>query len=684
MIEIGCEELPPKALDDLREALFSAVSAGLKREHISFDAGASRAFSSPRRLALLFSGVAARQPDQQQERRGPALDSAFDANGQPNAAARGFARSVGMQVHELETLKTDKGSWLLARIHLPGKPLDELIFPILELATHQLPVPRPMRWADHEFSFVRPVHWLIVLHGRRVLTGSLLGQAAGNYTYGHRIHAPGPHRVERADAYLDVLENARVLADPERRKSSIREQLLALSPETRIDPLLLSEVNNLVEWPVALECTFDESFLAIPHEALIASMQDHQKVFPIHAGAGSPAVSKRFIAVANLNSLDPGQVKKGFERVIRPRLADAQFFLEQDQKHLLEHYLPGLDNITFQKHIGSVGDKSRRITAFSRKIANFLSIDENLCERAARLAKCDLMTQMVAEFPELQGTMGRYYALHSGEPESVAEAIEQHYLPRFSGDAIPRDPCGQVISLADRMDTLVAIFSAGLRPTGNKDPFALRRCALGVVRILTEAGLEIGLPHLLAMAANELSAQSITTNPSLLLEVQEFIIERGRQYFRDAGHGAGVINTAMASAWNTFPDLRARLEALSAFLGQDSGLSLASANKRIGNILRKSEFEINGIIDEDLVILDEERQLFSEIVQAEKLLKPLLANSDYTACLQHLARLRPGVDRFFDAVMVMDEDAGLRNNRLALLCRLKVLFDQIADLSVLG
>lgn len=684
LVEIGCEELPPKALDELRDALFAAVSAGLERDHISFDKTASRAYSTPRRLALLFATVAWQQPDQDQERRGPALAAAFDPAGQPSAAALGFARSVNLQVQQLESLKTDKGDWLVARIHRPGKPLDLLIFPILQQAVSQLPVPRPMRWSDHEFSFVRPVQWLIVMHGNRVLNGTLLGQLAANQTRGHRIHAPGPHALCWAGDYLDVLKKACVLADQDERKAAIRQQLLAIDPATRIDPVLLAEVNNLVEWPVAIECAFDESFLSVPHEALVASMQDHQRFFPIQAGEASSVLSKRFIAVANLDSADVARVREGFERVIRARLADARFFLEQDRKQTLEDFLPALDGVIFQKKIGSIGDKVRRIAAISRKLAKFMSLDENIVERAARLAKGDLMTQMVGEFPQLQGAMGRHYALHSGESIAVAETIEQHYLPRFAGDAIPQGAAGQLVGLADRIDTLVAIFAAGSRPSGNKDPFALRRCALGLVRILLEARLQITLPYLLAVAANELAAQGIAADPALLAEVREFINERVRHYFRDKGYSAEVVTAAMSSTWVTFPDLQARLQALSGFLGQDSGLSLAAANKRIGNILRKSESKIDADIKEDRLLLTEEKQLFAEIIQSEKALEPLLARSNYVASLDLLSQLRPAVDRFFAAVMVMDEDAGLRRNRLALLFRLKALFDQIADLSVLG
>ena len=684
LIEIGCEELPPRALDELRDFLFAAMRSGLEREGLEFDAAASRAFSTPRRLAMLFSQVRSRQADQDQERRGPSLDVAFDAAGNPTSAARGFARSLGLDVSDLQKRQSGKGGFLVAHVHLPGKSLGELIFPVLDLALRQLPVPRPMRWADHDFTFVRPVHWLLVMHGEHVLDGKLLGQTAGNCTRGHRVHAPGPHVLKRAGDYLETLRAAFVLADPEERRQVIRAGLHAREPSTRIDADLLNEVGNLVEWPVAVACSFDPEFLALPPEVLIASMQDHQRFFPVLADELSGAVSNRFMAIANLESRDVKQVREGFERVIRPRLADAQFFRQQDQKQPLEARIPLLDEVVFQQKIGSVGDKSRRISSLSQKIASKLEIDPVAARRAAQLAKCDLLTEMVGEFPELQGIMGRYYALHSGEPAEVAEAIEQHYLPRFAGDTLPASGTGQVVGLADRADTLVACFAAGLKPSGNKDPFALRRCALGLVRILAESRLSLPLDRLLALAANELGKTGGGVQPADLLDVREFVNERARAYYREAGHGAELVQAAMTSAWDTFPDLQSRLEALSAFLGQEAGQSLAAANKRIGNILKKAKIEIVGIIDEDAFVLDEERQLFKLVSKAEKTLKPLLQRSDYAASLEHLSLLRPPVDRFFDAVMVMDEDPALRSNRLALLARLKGLFDRIADLSVLA
>ncbi len=683
LVELGCEELPPKALDSVREAFFGAVKTGLENNNIDFESEGSRSFSTPRRLALLFKDVAAGQADQVQDRRGPSIKAAFDAAGNPTGAALGFARSVGKEVAELDTLKTDKGEWLTTRIHLPGKSLAELIFPILEQAIKQLPVPKPMRWANHDFSFIRPVHWLVALHGEHIIEGQLLGQVASNLTRGHRIHAPGPHEIPRGSEYAATLERAHVIADQDQRIAHIRDILEQEDSSVLIDDKLLSEVNNLVEWPVAVACTFEEEFLEVPHAALIASMQDHQKFFPVLADAGSGRVSNRFIAISNIDSSDISAVREGYERVIRPRLADARFFLDQDQKESLDSYLPRLDQLIFQKKIGTVGDKSRRLADFSFKLAEFLSLDSDLCARAAVLSKCDLMTQMVGEFPELQGLMGHHYALASGEKAEVAQAIGEHYAPRFAGDSIPGSAIGQIVSVADRADTLVGIFAADLRPSGNKDPFALRRAALGLVRILIEANLKLSLNRILALASNELAGR-IAVDPALLVDVRDFIVERLRHYYREQNFSSELISAALASGWETLPDLDKRLRAIADFMGQDAAQSLATANKRIGNILSKAGQDISTHIETDQYILEEERRLFDEVRRIDEATRPLLANSDYTASLILLAELKGPVDEFFDGVMVMDEDPELRNKRLALLARLKSLFDQIADLSVLG
>ena len=683
LVELGCEELPPKALDTIREAFYAGVKNGLIKQNLLFDPAGSRSFSTPRRLSVLFKGVATSQPDQDQERRGPELGAAFDDAGKATPAATGFARSVGKEVSELETVKTDKGEWLYVRLQVPGKTLSELIYPILEGVIKQLPVPKPMRWANHDFSFVRPVHWLIVLHGVRVLEGKLLGQAAGNTTRGHRVHSPGPHPVPVAADYNHVLEAACVIADPDRRRDLIRKKLVEIEENVHIDPGLLDEVNNLVEWPVVVICTFDQEFLAVPHAALIASMQDHQKFFPVMESGGSGNISNRFIAVLNLESEHLSSVRAGYERVIRPRLADARFFLQQDLEQTLESFSDHLDQLVFYQKIGTISDKSIRITQLSKKIAKILSIDSVHAERAASLSKCDLMSQMVGEFPKLQGVMGHHYALASGEDPAVAGAIEEHYLPRFAGDMIPHSLVGQVVGIADRLDTLTGIFAVGLRPSGNKDPFGLRRASLGLVRILLEAGLDLSLTRLLAFAASEFSPQ-LTIEPAMLVEVRDFIVERAKNHYREQDFSAELINAAISSDWETLPDLDSRLKALNGFMGQKAAASLAAANKRIGNILRKAEEDISTTIDTNTLILDEERRLFDEITRLEKQLEPLLDHAEYAASLELLAGLRKPVDDFFDSVMVMDENPALRANRLALLFRLKALFDRIADLSVLS
>ena len=683
LIELGCEELPPKALDTLRDAFFRGVCDGLEKNTLTFNREESRSFSTPRRIALLLSSVAAGQADQELERRGPSLAAAFDSEGNPTGAAKGFARSVGREVSELDTVKTDKGEWLYCKISQEGKPLDDLIYGVLEQAIRQLPVPKPMRWAGHSFSFVRPVHWLVVLHGGRVIDGELFGLPAGRTTRGHRIHSPGPHELAEAGQYTGVLEQAFVLAEQEKRKTRIEKALIEAEPDVLVDPALLAEVNNLVEWPVAVVGSYEEDFLEVPHSALIASMQDHQKFFPVGETGDSGRVTNRFVAISNLDSKDFSQVRAGYERVIRPRLADARFFLEQDRGESLESWMKLLDRVVFQQKIGTVGDKSRRMSSISRKIAEFINIDPETCERAALLSKCDLMTQMVGEFPELQGEMGRHYALASGETRSVATAIGEHYAPRFAGDRIPQTDAGRVVSIADRADTLVGIFAAGLKPTGNKDPFALRRAALGLLRILLEAGITLPPRDILEWAAGQFR-DVLDIPDNLVDEVFGFMVDRMRHYFNEKGFRTELVNAALASPWTDLPDLDKRLQSIDDFMGDDAASSLAASNKRIGNILRKSDFSSSTDIDTDLFTFEEEKRLFDEINRIGKTVDPLLEAGRYDECLRLLSGLKEPVDGFFDAVMVMDEDMAQRNNRLALLALLKSRFDCIADLSILG
>lgn len=684
LIELGCEELPPKALAQLAEAFFEGACAGLDGAHIAFARDASRYFYTPRRMAVLLSAVAARQPDRELERRGPSVSVAFDADGQPTKAAQGFARSVGLAVSELETLSTDGGEWLYCRQHQPGEALEAVLFPLLQSVVDGLPVPRPMRWADHEFSFVRPVHWLVVLYGDRVLDGQLLGCPAGRLTWGHRIHAPGPHELESPSHYQEALRTAHVEVDQDLRRELIRDGVSAAGTRSggraRITDSLLEEVNSLVEWPVAIACQFDEDFLSVPQEALVASMEDHQKFFPVLDDDGG-SLTARFIAVANLESADEDAVRTGFERVVRPRLADARFFWDQDLKHPLSAALPALDDIVFQQKLGSVGDKSKRISVLSEKIAGKLGAEVGAVGRAGLLCKCDLVSLMVGEFPELQGIMGGHYARASGEPEAVSTAIGEHYHPRFSGDAIPGSESGCIVAIADRLDTLVGIFSAGLKPSGNKDPFALRRAALGVIRILLESGWALTLDALLELAADGFGDRVPRSAPARA-EAHEFMVDRLRQFLRDQGHSARQVQAALAAPLSGIPDLEARLRSVASFMHRPEAESLVGANKRIGNILKQAGLAKFTSVDENLLKLEAEQCLFEAVQTAAETVQPLFGSGDYEAALARLSALKTPVDTFFDQVMVMDESPRVRDNRLALLAALKQLFDRIADFSL--
>ncbi len=686
LIELGCEELPPKSLPDLAKALFEGVCAQLKQAELVFDEDNSRPFYTPRRLALRISNVAARQPDQIIERKGPAVAAAFNADGQPTPAAIGFARSVGKDVKELDTLKTDKGEWLYCRLEKSGKGLDELLFPLLKKVLAGLPVAKPMRWASNDFSFVRPVHWLVVLHGSKVLEGKLFGLNTGNLTRGHRIHSPGPHIVETVADYEGVLESACVIADQHKRQNIIEAQAIELGASTGgkalINPALLEEVTNLVEWPRSVVGSFDTEFLEVPPEALIASMQDHQKFFPI-VDRETDVLQDRFIAVANLDSLDFDAVRQGFERVIRPRLADARFFWDQDNKKPLEDRLPQLDSIVFQDKLGSVGDKSRRLASISKNLADVTGFDQSSASRAALLCKCDLVSEMVGEFPELQGIMGRYYAAQSGESDAVALAIGEHYLPAYSGDRIPTEATGKIVALADRLDTLNGIFAIGLKPTGNKDPFALRRAALGLIRILLDGELDISLDDILTIASATVQ-QNLDASSTNQAELRQFILDRLKNYLRERGYETSLINATLDAPLSTLPDFMARLDALDAFMSLEAANSLAASNKRIGNILRKSEQIDTDTITEDLLVIEEEKVIFSEIKSISSKLEKLYENADYAAALKLLAGLSSAVEDFFDKVLVMDDNPDIRQNRLALLARLKSLFDRVGNLALIG
>lgn len=688
LIELGCEELPPKALAQLTEAFFEQSCDGLESAGIEFSRSESGFYFTPRRMTLSLARVSAKQADRTQQRKGPSVAAAFDAEGAPTQAALGFARSVNRSVDDLQRLVTDKGEWLACTLHTPGQTLSEVLFPVLESALQALPVPRPMRWSDHNYSFVRPVHWLLVLFGKEVIDGTLFGCQAGRMTQGHRIHAPGPHTIKTAEDYLSVLRKNYVEADQSARRENIRAQAKTageeLEGQTRITEELLEEVSNLVEWPVAVTCSFDEQFLQVPQEALIASMESHQKFFPVLSAAsptGRPGLTNSFIVIANIESTDPDQMAEGFERVIRPRLADARFFWQQDQETALSEMVKRLDKVVFQKNLGTIGDKCRRLDKLSALIAEEMGIQSDNIRVAASLCKADLNSQMVSEFPELQGITGAHLAREQGQPETVVTAIASHYLPRFSGDDVPADTMGQILAIADRMDTLIGVFAADQRPTGSKDPYALRRASLGIIRILTETRLSLPIDDLIRKSASVLCEQ-IPVSEECLADVRAFLLERARHYFMDLGASSRQVSAALAAPLTTLKDLAARIDAVKNFMHHEDSEGLIAANKRIGNILKKQDNDFSEQISTDLFVFDEERELYTALEASRKSVHEHIKVQDYDSALSTLSGLREAVDAYFETVMVMDKDPTIRANRLATLALLKRQFDDIADFSV--
>jgi glycyl-tRNA synthetase beta chain len=683
LIEIGTEELPPTALLRLSAAFRDGLARQLRDAGLDFSGIAP--FASPRRLALLVRGLMVRQPDQEVVRRGPALASAFGADGNPSQAALGFARSCGVEVSDLERQTTDQGAWLVFRRAQPGRAATELLPGMVEHALGGLPIPKRMRWGSGEEQFVRPVHWVCLVFGAEVVPGKVLGLTIGRETRGHRFHAPGALTIPRADAYADLLRTqGRVEPDFTARRELIRGQVEALAEtvacRARVEDDLLDEVTALCEWPRAILGSFSRDFLEVPPEALIETMQSNQKYFPLFDGEGR--LYPGFITVANIESRDPDQVRQGNERVIRPRFSDAAFFWKQDLRHPLDAQLPRLETVVFQDRLGTLGEKSRRVAQGACAIARDLGQDIALAERSALLAKCDLMTHMIFEFPALQGTMGRYYAERSGEDPCVAAAMEEQYLPRFAGDRLPQSDCGRALALADRLDTLVGIFAIGQRPTGVKDPYALRRTALGILRILIETPLALDLKPLLANAAEQLAGKVDAAKAAD--EVLEYSLERLKGYYQEQSIPGDSVDAVLATGVTSPADLDRRIHAVQAFRRLPEAAALAAANKRIRNILKKSGFDpVGQAVNPALLAEPAEQSLSARITEAAKAVAPLQAAQDYTGVLMALAQLRPEVDAFFDAVMVMAEDEALRRNRLVLLGSLEALFLSVADISVL-
>jgi len=684
LIELGTEELPPKALKSLGEAFATQFEAALTQADLSFDSVSW--FAAPRRLAVYVSGLAEGQADKVVEKRGPAVSAAFDADGNPTKAAQGWARGNGIDVADAERLVTDKGEWLLHKAHVPGQSVAELLEGLINQAVSKLPIPKPMRWGNYNTQFIRPVHTLCVLYGSEVVNVSVLGLTSGRVVQGHRFHGEGRFELDHADNYASALEQQYVLADFEARKDKVRQQLedaaqsLSLKPDYNED--LLEEIASLVEWPVVLQAGFDEAFLAVPKEALIYTMKDDQKYVPLLDSDG--ALSNIFLFVTNIESRDASQVISGNEKVIRPRLADAEFFFNSDKKTTLESRLESLETVLFQKQLGTLKEKSERISALSAFIASQIDANETQAARAGLLAKTDLMSNMVMEFPDVQGVMGKYYALNDGEDAPVAEALYEQYMPRFAGDALPSSGVSASVALADKLDTLVGIFGIGQLPKGDKDPFALRRAAIGVLRIVTELSLPLDLETLVSKAIDVYGDK--LTNAETQSQVVDFVLGRFTALLQDQAIAIDVIQAVAARRPTKPADYLARVHAVDKFRALEEAEALAAANKRVANILAKQNVEVTDTvnIDESLLAEEAEKALYVELKAAQEEVDIAVPSQDYTRILTALATLRNVIDNFFDNVMVMADDEAVKNNRLALLSLLRQLFLTTADISILA
>jgi len=715
LVEIGCEELPIHAVDDLAHAFAQGVCDGLSKRGIAADLDHAQTFATPRRLAVWVPGVAFIQPEQRNESFGPYVNIALDAAGQPTKALLGFAHKAGVEWRQLGRVTDAKGERFVHRIVAPGRKTAELVPEIVREAAATLPIPKPMRWGDHDFTFVRPVHWLVMLHGDQVVDGELFGLKSGRQSRGHRFMHPMPVHLVDADGYAESLRAAKVLADPAERRQRIRDEVARVAPAgcaPHLDDALLDELANLNEWPVAIACTFEREFLAVPHAALVTTMRANQKFVPVFDPEGK--LTGHFIGIANIESKDPEQIRHGYERVIRPRFADAKYFFDEDMKTPLASYRQGLRDVTYQKALGSLWDKTVRIAELASAIAERLfaqdiDVDAAQVARAAGLSRCDLLTRMVGEFPELQGVMGRHYAAAQGEAAVVANALDEFYRPRNAGDGIAEGVVAQCVSLADKLDTLAGIFAVGMKPSGNKDPFALRRAALGLARTLIEGGLDLELGVLLkdavvqipdaAFADKAKSDESSSSNgrttsharrAGVVTELREFILDRLRGYYTEQGFTPQQFEAVAAVQPASLVDFDRRLRAVAAFAKQPEAERLAAANKRVANILRKEGIDAAApqrALNAELLHEPAEQALAQALDAARNdnaaRLEGDVARRDYAGALTRLAQLQAPIDTFFDAVMVMVDDPALRGNRIALLARIKARFDAIAEIALL-
>ncbi|MFC5741577.1 glycine--tRNA ligase subunit beta [Dyella tabacisoli] len=713
LIELGTEELPPKALDELAAAFQRGICDGLSKRGIDADLDLAKAYASPRRLAVFVPRVGVKQADVNGLQIGPPVSVGLDANGEPTAALRGFAAKFGASVKDLSRGDFVGIEKFFYTWSAPGQPVTALLPEIVIEALKSLPIPKSMRWSDHDYSFVRPVHWLVILHGAEIVDGEVFGLKSGRQSRGHRFMHPQPVHMADADSWLDAMRAAKVLADPVERGKKIEQELanaggslrgktgrLDLTVHLDVDNLI--EVKNLTEWPIAITCSFDTEFLSVPKEVLIQTMQLNQKFFPVLDEGNK--LTEHFIGIANIQSKDPAEIRKGYERVIRPRFADAKFFWDEDLKTPLAGYQDALKNVTYQQALGSLWDKSVRVAELARIIANRVGVDAGQATRAAALSKCDLLTRMVGEFPELQGVMGRYYAAHHGEPAEVADALDSYYQPRFAGDAIATGKVGQVLAVAERLDTLAGIFAVGMKPSGNKDPFALRRAALGLARTLVEGRLELDLKGSFVEALELLPEAALAAGlkpgkdgkaavldagkrrAELVGDLCDFVFDRLRGYYAEQGFSSEQFEAVLAVQPASLADFDRRLRAVAEFGRRPEASSLAAANKRVANILRKQAEEAGALtigttVDPAHFEAEAESQLATALDAAKADTAASLHAGDYTAVLARLAQLQAPVNAFFDAVLVNAEDPAVRANRLALLGQLKAQFTAIADIA---
>lgn len=683
LVELGTEELPPKALLKLSKSFQAGVVEGLKKESLAH--GQVKSFATPRRLAILVSALKSNQADRLTEKFGPAVTAAFDADGNPTRAADGFAKSCGVTVANLSRASKDGVEKLCFSSILPGKSTNELLPAIVDAALAKLPIPKRMRWGASRNEFVRPVHWLVMLFGGEVVPSTIMGLNSGADSFGHRFHHPDKICISEASNYEALmLEPGNVIADFAKRRELIRAAIVAegekLNANTVVDEALLDEVTGLVEYPVALIGKFDKLFLEVPSEALILAMKSHQKCF--YLLSKNEQLLPYFVTVSNIRSNDPSQVTKGNERVIRPRLADAKFFFETDKQTSLESRLDQLKKVVFQKKLGSVYDRSLRIANLAKFIAVYTNQNEAQSERAAVLSKCDLVTNMVGEFADLQGLMGSYYAVNDGEPELVATAIGEQYMPKYAGGDLPSTAIGNILAIADKLDSIVGLFAVGQPPTGSKDPFGLRRSAIGVLRIMVENKLDLDLLACIKMSLKGFNSLEIEADASE--KVFEFMLERFRSWYLDEGIPSNVFQSVIEIKPRKPYDFAKRIQAVSSFVQLDESAALAAANKRVSNLLDTvDDASLSTEVSEDLLVEDGEKVLFQQLLDKELSTAPLFEAGDYKSGLAELAQLKEAVDGFFENVLVMCDNMPVKNNRIALLQRLRDIFLKVADISSL-